>query len=311
MVERRRRSGFVHQTCFRGFVAGDVERWELERDVTIEPAVVGLVDDAHAAATEGLDDLVLRNAFPRTHVLVHVLGQPVQQRRQQVCRHLLERIGRVVRLPVLSDFAAEPLPGSGPFALHRARRDREGGGGVIHGHPAKDPTLHNPAATRMQHFHFRQGRIERQQSLRAVVRAAGVGDANVLGMVESNDPEVAAPLPGAPVAGMIAEYVAHRTRSQREEVGAALGSDRLLVHELQIRLVHERGRVERVVSAPALPLLMSQYHELVVYQRQERIQGRAATKLHFAEQSRNCPGGLTGLVGHRGFVRRSEGAERT
>ena len=66
VVERGRRAGLAKEAVERGAVAGGLGRQELQGDGPAEDAVVGPVDDAHAAATELLDDPVVRN-FPADH----------------------------------------------------------------------------------------------------------------------------------------------------------------------------------------------------------------------------------------------------
>jgi len=63
MVESRGSTSFTPETfqCLR--VSGYVIRQELERNETAELGVLGLVNDAHAAAAELVDDVVARNGL--------------------------------------------------------------------------------------------------------------------------------------------------------------------------------------------------------------------------------------------------------
>ena len=61
VIQRGRRARFALEPLERAGLQGHVFRQELEGDRAIEPAVLGLVDDAHAAAAEEFGDLVVRN----------------------------------------------------------------------------------------------------------------------------------------------------------------------------------------------------------------------------------------------------------
>jgi hypothetical protein len=59
VVQRRSRLGFANEP-FLGFVVGaELGRKEFDGDVAVEPDVLGLVDDAHAAFAKLGDDLVV------------------------------------------------------------------------------------------------------------------------------------------------------------------------------------------------------------------------------------------------------------
>src|SRR5713101_5874925 len=63
MVERGGGTSFTSETfqCLR--VSGNVIRQELERHETTKLGVLGLVDDAHSATAEPLDDAVARDGL--------------------------------------------------------------------------------------------------------------------------------------------------------------------------------------------------------------------------------------------------------
>ena len=76
MVERRGRFGFEHEAFPSVLVAGQIGREELQGDKPIEVRVEGLVDDAHAAATQLFQDPVVGNslAFHRTPLFLGTTG---------------------------------------------------------------------------------------------------------------------------------------------------------------------------------------------------------------------------------------------
>ena len=61
MIQRGRRARFALEALERAGLQRHVFRQELEGDRAIEPRVLGLVDDAHAAAAEEFGDLVVGN----------------------------------------------------------------------------------------------------------------------------------------------------------------------------------------------------------------------------------------------------------
>src|ERR1700735_3979299 len=63
MVQRRGGFGFAAETLKCLMILGEVVGKKLERDKTSEAGVFGLVDPAHAAAAEFLDDPVMRNGL--------------------------------------------------------------------------------------------------------------------------------------------------------------------------------------------------------------------------------------------------------
>ena len=64
MVERRGRTRFAPETLQYLWVSGNIIREELERNKPAELGVLGLVNDAHTAATELFDNAVARNSLP-------------------------------------------------------------------------------------------------------------------------------------------------------------------------------------------------------------------------------------------------------
>ena len=63
MVQRRRRLRLALETRQRLRIARDVVGQELQRDEAVQARVLGLVDHAHAAAAQLLDDAVVRDGL--------------------------------------------------------------------------------------------------------------------------------------------------------------------------------------------------------------------------------------------------------
>ncbi len=62
VIQRRSSTGFASKT-FQGLrIVGDVFRQEFEGNETVKTSVFGLIDHTHAAATELLDNAVVRNS---------------------------------------------------------------------------------------------------------------------------------------------------------------------------------------------------------------------------------------------------------
>ena len=68
VVERRGEPGLADEPLPEAFVLGELGREHLERDLPLEPVVLGEVDDAHAAAAERALDPVARDLGPRLQV---------------------------------------------------------------------------------------------------------------------------------------------------------------------------------------------------------------------------------------------------
>jgi len=67
MIQRRRRLRFALKTGKRYWVTGDRLGQKLERNKTVQSYIFGFIHYTHPAATEFLDNLVVRNG-PSDHV---------------------------------------------------------------------------------------------------------------------------------------------------------------------------------------------------------------------------------------------------
>src|ERR1700676_2335609 len=73
MIQCGRSFGFALKTGKCLGVAGNFIRQELEGDKTMEPCVLGLIDYPHSAATQRLDNAVVRNGFADHGLAEHSL----------------------------------------------------------------------------------------------------------------------------------------------------------------------------------------------------------------------------------------------
>ena len=58
MIERGREPRLADESLAEPLVIGQLRSQDLQRDLPLEPVVLGQVDHAHAAATQGADDAV-------------------------------------------------------------------------------------------------------------------------------------------------------------------------------------------------------------------------------------------------------------
>ncbi len=105
--------------------------------------------------------------------------------------------------------------------------------------------------------------IERHQKL------AALGHGRVLG--QRNALQAAAPTQRAIAAGVIHQDPAHRPGGNRQKVGPVFPLDLRLIHEPEIRLVHQTGRAERVTWSLGPELTMCHQPQLRIHQRQQLI----------------------------------------
>src|SRR5262249_4861608 len=79
-------------------------------------------------------------------------------------------------------------------------------------------------------------------------------------------------------ARVVDENLSHEPRRDGEKVGSALKAERLQPGQAQVRLVHERCALQRVVRALLPKLRVCQPSQLLVDERQESVQGFAVTR---------------------------------
>ncbi len=108
------------------------------------------------------------------------------------------------------------------------------------------------------------------------------------GLVARNDLErdpfeVAAALAGALLSRVIDEHAPHRLRGEGEEV-MAIVDDVGAVHEAQIRLVDERGRLQRVLPGFAAHVASRQLMKLRVQGAHDAVRGVGVAAAHTSKQ---------------------------
>lgn len=159
---------------------------------------------------------------------------------------------------------AEPGAGVGPVAVGGARRDPQGGGGLIGRQPGEVPQLHQLGLFRMLLRETVEGLVESEE---LVVRD-GSGDSVEIEIL---------PLPAAAVsdsllaAGLLDENTADGLGRRREEMSAAV--ELLVAHQPQVCFMHQGGRVERLARLLLRELRGGELAQLVIDERQQ-IRGR-------------------------------------
>ena len=103
---------------------------------------------------------------------------------------------------------------------------------------------------------------------------------------------VAAAFSRLPRAGVIDQDAPHQPGGHREEVGAVLPFHLADVDQAQVRLVDERGRLERVPGALPAHLPVRETAQLLVHQGNQLLEGRFVARAPGDEQ--------TGDLGRRG-----------
>ena len=96
--------------------------------------------------------------------------------------------------------------------------------------------------------------------------------------------QVTAPLLPATIPGVADEDVAHCPRRGSEKVGLRLPPRPALIDELEVRLVDERCRVERLITVPAPALPVGDLPQFRVQETDERIERGGVTPLQFFEE---------------------------
>jgi hypothetical protein len=112
---------------------------------------------------------------------------------------------------------------------------------------------------------------------------AGVGhDRDIL---QRDVRDAAAALGSLAAASMVDQHVPHHLRGHREEVRARLPADVLLIDQPQVRLVHERGRLEKGAGCLTPHVTAGQAVELLVYEGDETIEGGRIAAAPIYEQA--------------------------
>src|SRR5690606_29481401 len=91
---------------------------------------------------------------------------------------------------------------------------------------------------------------------------------------------IAAALSPLPVSRVVAEDLAHGPGGEGHEVRLTGRPDRLAIGQFQVGLVHERGRVQRVVAVPSPALPAGERAELAVEQLEQGVDVRPSGPGH-------------------------------
>ena len=100
-----------------------------------------------------------------------------------------------------------------------------------------------------------------------------------------------APLVAQPVPGVVDEHHPHRPGRRRVEVEAVADRPRVAARELQVGLVHERGRVDRAVEAGRDELPVRELAHLSVDGREEPVHRPAIPGLGGVQEARDLARG--------------------
>src|SRR5690606_17932883 len=84
--------------------------------------------------------------------------------------------------------------------------------------------------------------------------------------------QIAATLPALSLSRVVEQDVTHGARRDRHEVRLTAPSGLGRTRQTQVGFVHDGGRVERLITAPATTVLAGQVMQLVVDQRQQRVE---------------------------------------
>ena len=95
---------------------------------------------------------------------------------------------------------------------------------------------------------------------------------------------------------MIDEDVAHGLGCDRQEVGPRLPVDAIQLNELEVGLVHERGRVEGVAPALITELAAGDGPQLLVEDRDQLVEDSAIAAFDLEEEIGHSPLGLHPLL---------------
>ena len=114
VVQRRRRLRFAREPAQRLWIPRELFGDELERHRTAQPRVFGLVHDAHAAATQLLDDAVVRERLTDQRIAAGLTAVVAALSGELACgeidrRSAEEPVGTVVCGEQRTDFVFQPL----------------------------------------------------------------------------------------------------------------------------------------------------------------------------------------------------------
>ncbi len=167
----------------------------------------------------------------------------------------------------LRQLLAQPGSSPGPVALHRAQRRVESLGRLLLGHPGEVAALDDARQPLVERREPLQRAIDRQHQLRLRLDPE-------LGAVERQVRQPAAALERRALARVVHQDAPHRPRADGVEVPPVLPVHPGLVHQLDIGLVHQRSRIQRLPPTPAPDLPASDPPQPVIDQRHQSVESR-------------------------------------
>ena len=152
-----------------------------------------------------------------------------------------------------------------PVSLHRPHGDAECLRDLVLGESTEEAALHHLRQPRLQLGKPIHGFVQLEERLGLVIH----GD---LLFVQRDALLLTTALEPHARLRAVHEHVTHRHGRQREEVRTVSLFRSRVIHELQIRFVHEPGRLQRPATAAHGKLPMRDRAKLLVDQRQEPIE---------------------------------------
>jgi len=201
-----------------------------------------------------------------------------------------------------SELTREPCFRQSPVTFDRAKRAPQGERGLLLAHAPEKPHLDDAALPGIPGFERGQGVIER-----SVIDARSPGERYRIGHRDL----LASGLPLARFAraGRVHQDAAHDAGCHGEKVSAVLPFDAPDFDQSQVRLVDQRGCLQRVIRPLAPHVTGRKTMELLMNERQELIQGGFVTPAPCLQQSRWI-GGVPGNASILHGVNRFDGAFR-
>ena len=153
-----------------------------------------------------------------------------------------------------------------PVALHGGGRDAHRLGRLLDRQPAEEPQLDDARLARVELGQPGERGVERDHVDRAL------GRRRLQPLVERDARLAAAALQRVARARPLDQDLPHRVRGDGGEVGAVLPALGAVLEELEVRLVDERRRLQRLARALALQVVRREAPQLGVDQRHQRLE---------------------------------------
>ena len=151
------------------------------------------------------------------------------------------------------------------LAFDRCQRYAEGFCCLFQRQASEVSLLDDPALTRIVRLQPLEGFVQSDERFFLFV-------GQLYGVVQRSRPGTAPALRRAPRPGLIDEQAPHHTRRHGQEMRPILESRQTNVYQLEIGVVDEGGRIERVGPLVAAQPLMRETAKFLVHQRNKTIQ---------------------------------------